>query len=53
VKVNMYDASNTIVDSGIDEVPVLPANQVALTEGDTFNLSATTFRISGIDCFDY
>jgi hypothetical protein len=53
VNVNMYDASNTIVDTGIDEIPVLPPNQVALTHGDTFNLSVTTYRISGVDCFNF
>ena len=52
-KVNIYDSNNVIVDTGIDQVSVLPPNQIALTHGDTFDTSAVKFQVSGIDCFDF
>jgi hypothetical protein len=53
VKVNLLDANHVIVDTGIDQIPSLPANQVGPEHSDTFNTSAVTVQISGIDCFDY
>jgi hypothetical protein len=53
VRVGSYDANNVIVDSDIDQIPFLPANQIAFTHGDTFQPTATHYAITSIDCFDY
>lgn len=53
VYVNIYDANNLLVDTGIDEITTLAPGQVGLAEGDTFYPSASAFHVSKIDCFNF
>jgi hypothetical protein len=53
VRVGMYDGYGTLVDSGINQIPFLPANQVGFAHGDTFQPTASKFQITSLDCFDY
>jgi hypothetical protein len=53
VNVAIYDSNNTIVDSGIDEIPILLPNQIALAHGDTFQPTAVKVSITRVDCYDY
>jgi hypothetical protein len=53
VNVTLSDSTGTVVDSGIDQIPVLPPNQVAFAHGDTFQQTATRVQITRVDCYDY
>jgi hypothetical protein len=53
VNVAIYDSNSIIVDNGIDQIPPLPANQVAFAHGDTFQPTATKVQITRVDCYDY
>jgi hypothetical protein len=53
VKVNLSDAGGNPVDTGIDEIASLPAGQIGLEHGDTFQPTAASVRVYEIDCFNY
>jgi hypothetical protein len=53
VKVNVYDSTGALVDTGIDQLVAPGPGQVGTAHGDTFVSSAASFVVTEIDCFDY
>ena len=53
VKVNIYDSTGALVDTGIDQLATPAPGQVVTAHGDTFATSAASFVVTEIDCFDY